>query len=110
MFLNYTLIQIAINSLAKNKLGPSASGITFVVVVPFRLIIAEQADSPDKVSDVNKSPTILTSTGGYQIHQTGNHAGKETKFTKQKYKSFDFLHFHYTIYWKYYQETHKSIL
>ena len=49
---------------AKNKLGPLASGIIFVVVIPFRFMIAEQTDSPDKVSIVNKSPTTLTSTGG----------------------------------------------
>ena len=31
---------------------------------PFRFMIAEQADSPDKVSAVNRSPTILISTIG----------------------------------------------
>ena len=51
---------------AKNKLGPSASGITLVVLIPFRFMISEQTDSPDKVSIVNKSP-ILTSTGGLVI-------------------------------------------
>ena len=35
-----------------------------VVVIPFRFMISEQADSPDKVSVVNKSPTTRTSTGG----------------------------------------------
>ena len=38
--------------------------ITFVVVIPFRFIISEQADSPDIVSVVNKSPVTLTSTMG----------------------------------------------
>ena len=33
-------------------------------MIPFRFMISEQADSPDIVSVVNKSPTTLTSTGG----------------------------------------------
>ena len=49
---------------AKKRLGPLASGTTFVVVIPFRLMISAQADSPEKVSVVNSSPTTLTSTGG----------------------------------------------
>ena len=48
----------------QSKLGPSASGITFVVVIPFRFMISEQTDSPENVLIVNKSPTTLTSTGG----------------------------------------------
>ena len=35
-----------------------------MVVIPFRFMISEQADSPDKASVENKSPTTLTSTGG----------------------------------------------
>ena len=63
------------------KLGPSASGIIFVVLIPFRFMISEQTDSPDKVSIVNKSPTTLTSTGGLvKIHLTE--------------AQFDFLRFH----------------
>ena len=40
---------------AKNKLGPSESGITFLVVILFKFMISEQADSTDKGSVVNKS-------------------------------------------------------
>jgi hypothetical protein len=41
---------------AKNKFGPSARGIIFLVVTPFRFMVSEQTDSPDIVSVVNKSP------------------------------------------------------
>ena len=43
-------------------------------------MIAEQTDSPDKVSIVNKSPTILTSTGGL-VTAVPNSPNKHIRFS-----------------------------
>ena len=48
-------------------------------------MISEQADSPDKVSVVNKSPIILTSTGGLVIAVPNS---------PKRQAQFGFLHFH----------------
>ena len=56
-----------------------------MVVIPFRFMISEQAKSPDIVSAVNKSPTILTSTGGL-VTAVPNSPNRPEQF--------DFLRFH----------------